>query len=175
MRIVLLGYMGSGKTTVGKLLAKQLKLQFFDLDQYIEEKEERTVADIFGDLGELYFRNREHRYLAELLEGKDDFVLSVGGGTPCYGNNLEVILKSTENVFYLKVPIEQLTKRLSKQKAQRPLVSHIADEELPEFIGKHIFERSRFYHQAHITIDTGDKDPEFIVADIESKLKKGFK
>lgn len=172
VKIVLLGYMGSGKTTVGEHLAEKLKLQFLDLDAYIEKKEKMFIADIFGNRGELYFRKREHQYLAEVLGQQDDFVLSVGGGTPCYGTNLEVILSSTDKVFYLNVPISKLVERLSKQKGQRPLIRHISDDELPEFVGKHLFERSAFYNQAHSTIYCGSKKPEGIAVEILNILDK---
>ncbi|MDT7829911.1 shikimate kinase [Pricia sp. S334] len=172
MKIILLGYMGSGKTTVGKKLARQMGLQFLDLDDYIEEKEKLSVADIFGDKGELYFRKKEHQYLNELLLRKDNFVLSVGGGTPCYGKNMETILKGSENVFYLKVPIGQLAQRLSQQKSTRPLIRHIPDGELPEFIGKHLFERSEFYNQAHTVIDCGSNEAIDIVADIMNSMQQ---
>ena len=164
--------MGSGKTTVGKLLAERSELQFLDLDDFIEKKEKMAIADIFENKGELYFRKKEHRYLTEVLEQQDDFILSVGGGTPCYGNNLEVILNSTDTVFYLKVPIPQLVQRLSEQKAQRPLIRHIPDDELPDFIGKHLFERSGFYNQAHTVIDCGSKEPTLVVEEIFSLLDK---
>lgn len=171
MKIVLLGYMGSGKTTVGKQVAERLKLQFWDLDNFIEKKEKMSIADIFGLKGELYFRKQEHIHLKEVLQ-QDNIVLSVGGGTPCYGKNLDTILNNSKNVFYLKVPIAQLAQRLSEQKAQRPLVTRIPDDELPEFIGKHLFERSGFYNQAHVVIDCGSKEPASVVEEIVYVLDK---
>lgn len=164
--------MGSGKTTVGRQLAEQLELQCLDLDDYIVEKEGMSIPEIFKNRGELYFRKREHQYLVEVLRQQDDFILSVGGGTPCYGKNLGVILESTDNVFYLNVPIPQLVERLSKQKAQRPLVRDISNEELPEFIGKHLFERNAFYNQAHSVIYCGNKPPEDIAVEILEVLDK---
>lgn len=172
VKIVLLGYMGSGKTTVGMQLAEQLKLQFLDLDACIENKEKMSIADLFANRGELYFRNREHQYLIEVLGQQDGFVLSVGGGTPCYGTNLDVILDSADAVFYLNVPIPELVKRLSEQKAQRPLIRNIPDDELSEFIGKHLFERSAFYNQAHFTVYCGSKRPEDIAIEILTILDK---
>jgi len=166
--------MGSGKTTVGRHLAEHLKLRFLDLDAYIEKKEKSTIADIFKNRGELYFRKREYQYLLEVLGLQDDVVLSVGGGTPCYGSNIEAILGSTEAVFYLNVPIPQLVERLSQQKAQRPLVRDISDEALPEFIGKHLFERGAFYNRAYFTIYCGSKGPKTIATealDILDKIK----
>ena len=166
MQTVLLGYMGSGKTTLGKLLGKELNLPFLDLDAYIEAGEERSISEIFEDKGELYFRKKEHFYLLEILSKKTGFVLSTGGGTPCYGNNLDAFLKSKAIIIYLKVPIMELSKRLEKQKASRPLIRHIPDAELPEFIGKHLFERNHFYNQADTTIDCGGKDPDDILKEI---------
>ena len=148
--------MGSGKSTVGKHLASLLKLQFLDLDAYIEKAEKMSIPEIFEGRGELYFRKKEHSYLVEIFEKKKDFILSTGGGTPCYGNNLATILSGTDNVFYLKVSIPELTKRLSKEKKERPLISNISDGDLPEFIGKHLFERRNYYAQApHILLCDG--------------------
>ncbi len=170
VKIVLLGYMGSGKSTIGRLLAHKKDLEFIDLDNYIEEAESMSVSDIFKNKGELYFRKKEYEYLNEVLAQKDDFVLSTGGGTPCYGNNIQAILENTENAFYLKVSIPELTKRLLKEKDERPLVMNIAEEELPEFIGKHLFERSYYYNQAKKVISCDAKDPQEIVAEMEEAL-----
>ena len=166
LKIVLLGYMGSGKSTVGKHLSALLNLQFIDLDNYIEEAEKMPVSEIFERKGELYFRKKEHSYLTEIVEGQKEFILSTGGGTPCYGNNLNTILSSTDNVFYLKLSISELAKRLSKEKLERPLISNIPDEGLSEFIGKHLFERIPYYGQAHHTIECGNKNPYEIAEEI---------
>ena len=99
MKIVLLGYMGSGKTTIGMKLAEFLDFDFLDLDHYIEEAEGVSIAEIFQSKGEIYFRKKEHDYLKKILSNKKDFVLSTGGGTPCYGVNMDVILNGTKNVF----------------------------------------------------------------------------
>jgi len=167
MQIVLLGYMGSGKSTVGCLLANDLNLDFIDLDAYIEAEEEKTISSIFGKEGEIYFRKKEAKSLREILKSKDDFVLSIGGGTPCYANNMKAISDSTANVFYLKVTIEELVSRLSKEKQERPLIKDIADQELPEFIGKHLFERSFFYNQAFHKVSCGAKSAFEVVAEIK--------
>lgn len=170
MRIVLLGYMGSGKTTVGMTLAKVMKLKFIDLDTFIESSEEATIPEIFDAKGEVYFRKKEYEYLKQLLHERDDFILSTGGGTPCYGENMKTILESTENVFYLKTSIKELINRLSKEKEHRPLIKNIADDNLPEFIGKHLFERSFFYQRAHHTITCDKKSPGMISSEIEKLL-----
>lgn len=152
MKIVLVGYMGSGKSTIGRLLAKKLKYVFIDLDEYIESSERSDIATIFEKKGEIYFRKKEYGYLKEILENKDDFVLSTGGGTPCYGENMTAISTETKNVFYLKVSIAGLIERLISEKENRPLIANIPNKELPEFIGKHLFERSYFYSRAQHTV-----------------------
>lgn len=170
MKIVFVGYMGSGKTTVGKLVAKRLKIKFLDLDAYIEKAEGQTIADLFSDRGELYFRKREFFYLNEILSSDTNFLLSTGGGTPCYGKNMEAITQATNNSVYLKVSLPALVKRLSKEKAHRPLIANINDIDLTEFIGKHLFERSFYYNQAALTISCDDTAPEELALEIEKRL-----
>ncbi len=167
MKIVLLGYMGSGKTTVGRQLAKELGLFFLDLDDYIEKREEAIISTIFSEKGEIYFRKKESAYLKEILSKEDGFVLSIGGGTPCYANNMSVISEATDKVVYLKLTIDSLAARLKKEKSERPLIKHISDKELTEFIGKHLFERSFYYSQAAFSITCDDKKLNEIVDGIK--------
>ena len=146
-----MGYMGSGKSTVGKQLASVLDYDFIDLDNYIIKKENRTIATIFSDKGEIYFRKIESQYLKEILSQENKVVLALGGGTPCYAYNLELI-ENDENVisFYLKLSIPYLSKRLFNEKDNRPLISHLENiEELQEFVGKHLFERVQYYSKAN--------------------------
>ena len=170
MKIILLGYMGSGKSTVGQVLAKNLGLQFHDLDAIIEARENQTIPQIFDQKGEVYFRKLEYRILQELLNNPSDFILSLGGGTPCYGDNMSAILKATQDVFYIHLPIPVLSQRLLNEKAERPLISHIPDEALPEFIGKHLFERIPFYSRAAHTLNAENKSAEKIAEEIEEIL-----
>jgi shikimate kinase len=170
MQIVLLGYMGSGKSTIGRLLAKDLDSCFLDLDSYIEEAEEKPIATVFREKGEVYFRKKEAESLREILKRNDDFVLSIGGGTPCYANNMKAISETTPNVFYLKVSIEELVNRLSKEKSERPLIQRIPDQELTEFIAKHLFERSFFYNQAFHKMQCDGKNTLEVVAEIKTSL-----
>ena len=172
MQIVLLGYMGSGKSTVGRLLAKELGICFLDLDNYIEEDEKMSISTIFSKKGEVYFRKKEAKCLREIFERTDDFVLSIGGGTPCYANNMKAIAERTPNAFYLKVSIQELVQRLLKEKDERPLIKNISEEDLPEFIGKHLFERSFYYMQSSHIINCDTKKPERIVLDIKEILSK---
>lgn len=165
MKIVLLGYMGSGKSTVAKQLAKGLKLPIIDLDDYIIDQEEMSIASIFETKGEIYFRLQESKYLKQLLEQKDDLVIALGGGTPCYGNNMELIKNASES-FYLKASIQTLCNRLIKEKDQRPLISSFDEAQLTEFVAKHLFERREFYQQSKHIISIDDKTIEAIVADV---------
>ena len=158
MKVVLIGYMGSGKTTVGKLLAKDLEFEFIDLDDYIEDNLNEKISTIFQEKGEIYFRRKESELLKEVLNDTGNLVIAVGGGTPCYGTNMDLILKETAFVFYLKLSIASLIERLHNEKEHRPLIAHLKDEDIPEFIGKHIFERGGFYSRAHFTINADNKD-----------------
>lgn len=163
--------MASGKSFIGKKLSETLKYNFIDLDDYIEMKENKSISSIFKEQGELYFRKIERKYLVEILERQDSIVISLGGGTPCYYSNMDLIAgaKSTQT-FYLRASIPTLVKRLKNEKQQRPLIAHIETEELLiEFIGKHLFERSYFYNQAQFTIDA-NKDVELIIKDVMTKL-----
>jgi len=168
MNIVLLGYMASGKSTIGKLIAENLNFEFIDLDDYIEEKVAMTVSEIFESKGEIYFRKSEHKYLKEILSKKSKYVLSLGGGTPCYTNNMELI-ESSKNVIsiYLKASIQELVERLLKEKEQRPLVTRFKNcDELTEFIGKHLFERNYFYNQSDVQIIIDNKSKNEIIEEI---------
>ena len=156
MKIILLGYMGSGKTTIGIQLAKKLFLNFTDLDEFIEEKEQKSIKEIFEQKGEIYFRKIEHKYLKQFIKENESYVLSLGGGTPCYAGNLDLILHDKNNLsFYLRGSISTLFKRLSENKIKRPLINDLSDNQLTEYIAKHLFERSLFYDKAthKISID----------------------
>ncbi|EDP95197.1 shikimate kinase [Kordia algicida OT-1] len=170
MTIVLLGYMASGKSSVSKLLGKLLALPVIDLDTYIEIKEEKTIAEIFETKGEIYFRMKEHQYLKEVLETKEAMILSLGGGTPCYANNMNLIHEYTKDTFYLQTSIPEIINRVKDEKAKRPLIRNISDEDLPEFIGKHLFERNVFYQQATHHIFTDNKTIEILVEEIRESL-----
>ncbi|WP_299530447.1 shikimate kinase [Ulvibacterium sp.] len=170
MKIVLVGYMGSGKSTIGKILADGLGLDFLDLDSYIEQSEGVTIPELFKKKGEIYFRKKENEYLRQILQKEHNFVLSTGGGAPCYGNNMEIILRGTKNVFYLKVSIGELVRRLATQKSERPLIKNIPDSDLLEFIGKHLFERGFFYEKAWQTIVCDGKDTQEIAQEIRTFL-----
>lgn len=169
MKIILIGYMGSGKSIVGLSLAHKLKISFIDLDNYISEKEQSSVSEIFKLRGEIYFRKKETFYLQEILNDVDNVIIATGGGTPCFGNNME-LLKNKSETIYLKTSINSLVKRLIPNKQKRPLISHLYDEDLPEFIGKHLFERAPYYQQSEFIVATDNKSIQEIVDEIESML-----
>lgn len=149
MKHVLCGYMGCGKSHIGKKLAQRLHWPFFDLDREIEKRESKNIQEIFQKKGEIYFRKREMEVLKELVSQPENFVLALGGGTPCYGENLTTIQQSGAFLHYLKVSLDNLTQRLWAEKDSRPLISQIEDREtLEEFIQKHLFERQFYYLQA---------------------------
>jgi shikimate kinase len=164
--------MGSGKSSVGRILAKKLNYNLIDLDDYIEEKEKLTVKEIFKTKGEIYFRKKETEYLKELLLLKQNTVLALGGGTPCFAGNMEAIIASDNAIsIYLNGSLPFLSKKLFKKKAKRPLIAHIETEALmTEFIGKHLFERSFFYNKAEIKIVTDNKAKDDIAEEIVAKL-----
>ena len=131
-RIILIGYMGSGKTTVGRALAKALGLQFYDLDWYIESRRRKTVAQIFAERGEEGFREIERNMLHEVAEF-ENIVLSCGGGTPCFFDNIDY-LNQQGDVIWLKASPEVLYKHLLMGKTERPLLKGKSSEELVSFI-----------------------------------------
>ncbi|GAB1309064.1 shikimate kinase [Urechidicola sp. KH5] len=169
MKIVLIGYMASGKSAIGIELANTMQLPLIDLDSYIEAKEKMTISKIFEDKGEIYFRVKETTYLKQLLEETTNAIISVGGGTPCYGTNMNIIIEKSTPV-YLKTGIKTLHDRLIKEKAHRPLVASIKDEDLMEFIGKHLFERTPFYEKSKAKVITDSKSIKEIVAEIQKLL-----
>ncbi len=171
MKIILLGYMGSGKTTIGTQLAKKLYQDFTDLDEYIEKKENKTITEIFKEKGEIYFRKIEHTYLKKFINENDTYVLSLGGGTPCYANNMNIISKETDlHSIYLKASVGTLYDRLKNNSSKRPLLAKLTKESLIEYIAKHLFERNIYYEKAKHRISINSKGIDAIVAEIRILL-----
>jgi shikimate kinase len=170
MQIILLGYMASGKSTIGKVVSKKLNINFIDLDDYISEQEKMSVPEIFKMKGEIYFRRIENTYLKEILNSEGNFVLSLGGGTPCYANNMEEINNSEAISIYLQGNVPTMVKRLIKKKSKRPLIASLGDDQIPEFVAKHLFERRFFYEQAKMTIKIDEKSKKQVAEELEKLL-----
>lgn len=169
-KIVLVGYMASGKTEIGKLLSKKLDLPFFDLDQLIENELSKTINQIFEEKGEIFFRKKEHEVFKSKINSNESFVLSLGGGTPCYANNHEFLQKEDVISIYLKGNIATLIDRIKINKAKRPLLKDLEDDELTEYVAKHLFDRSFYYNQCKYVISIDDKSPFDAVEEIQKIL-----
>lgn len=170
MKIYLMGYMGSGKTTVGGMLAEQMKLEFVDFDRYVEKESGKTIAEIFDTLGEVKFREMEHECLKKLLP-KSDVVISLGGGTPCFHNNIELINKNGISIF-LDEDVRSLTKRLAPAKDNRPLIGNLNEKELELFIETNLAKRLPIYNQAHISVNTRDQTADSVVKEVRKKISE---
>lgn len=150
MRIFLIGFMGCGKTSVGKKLAHKLNLQNLDLDQIIESQSGKTISQIFEAEGEEAFRKLERDVLHLLLE-KDNYVLSCGGGTPIFFDNLES-MKASGKTVYLEMNPAALYSRLKNETHKRPLLKEKNEEQIKEFISENLNNRKKYYEQADIII-----------------------
>jgi len=151
-KIILLGYMGCGKSTIAKELSNKIGIPFIDLDEFIEKKVKMSIKTIFADKGEIYFRKLEHECFVELLNYTEPIIIGLGGGTPCYANNHELLKRDDVQSIYLKASIETLVDRLSLNKSNRPLIANKNDAEMKEFIATHLFERSYYYNQAQHSV-----------------------
>lgn len=165
-KIIVSGYMASGKTSVARELGRYLRYPVVDLDSEIEQREGMGIPEIFEKKGEVYFRKAEHRILVDLLSQPGNMVLSVGGGTPCYANNhLEFIGNGKVSVF-LKTSVPELARRIEADGTIRPLVKGLSGEPLEQFIAQHLFERNDFYRHARYSVNTDGRTPEEIAREI---------
>jgi len=169
-KIILLGYMGSGKSTIAKSLAEKTQMQLFDLDKIIEDRTNLSIKSIFETKGEVYFRKLEHEIFKELIASDESSIISLGGGTPCYANNHEMLNGDGIASFYLKGSIETLYERLVSTKENRPLIADQSEDEMKEYIAKHLFDRSFYYNQATHKVAIDEKSIEDVVKDILKKL-----
>ena len=163
--IYLIGYMGVGKTTLGKQLSKQLQLPFLDTDFEIEKKENKSVSEIFKDEGELYFRMLETKLLTQI---KNNGIVACGGGIPMHNDNMSIINKKGISI-YLKASADYLTNRLKNEKQHRPLIANMLNEELEDYIKKGLQNRSPFYNLAHHTIIV-DKSKDKVLREVNSLI-----
>ena len=164
--------MGSGKTTIGQKLSSHYKLPFIDLDQQIILHENNSIEKIFQKKGELYFRKIEYKILSKIISNSNQSVISIGGGTPCYFNSIELLNSNNRiHTLYLKTNLDILTNRLFKERDKRPLIKSIKSKHLlKEFIGKHLFERAIYYNKAKSILDTDNKSLDSIITEVEGIL-----
>lgn len=146
MRIFLIGYMGSGKSTLGRSLALELKMTFIDLDSFLEEKYFRTIPQIFAEEGEEGFRRKERKVLEE-VSAFDDVIVATGGGAPCFFDNMNLMNNSGFCIF-LDIATDALVSRLIHAKTERPLIKGKSPEELHDFINEMMLKRRPFYEKA---------------------------
>ena len=155
MKIFLIGYMGSGKTTIGKKLSNYLNYKFLDLDKYLENYYKSTIEEIFAVEGEDGFRKKEQKILDEVIKLHEDLVISTGGGTPCFFDNMEKInLAGTS--LYFKVGVEVLVNRLKNAKTQRPIIANKDEDELFSFISGHLAQRASYYEKAKLIVNASN-------------------
>ncbi|WP_212113312.1 shikimate kinase [Candidatus Shikimatogenerans silvanidophilus] len=169
MNLSLVGYMGSGKSSIGKFLEVILNNNFYDLDDIIIKKKKKNINKIFNFFGENYFRKEENKILKNFIKNNSNYILSVGGGTPCFFNNMEILNKKTIT-FYLKATPFSLFKRLVFEKKKRPILSKLNDKELYFFIKKHLKKREKFYNKSKIFINV-DKNN---IYNISNEIKKKY-
>ena len=165
-KVILIGYMAVGKTKIAKLLSEKMAVKHVDLDNLIEKKTNLTVSELFKQKGEIYFRKVEHEIFKEVIQNNDNLIISTGGGTPCYANNYLFLNGNNSISIYLNASLPVILDRLKSEKITRPLVANQSQEELKEFVAKHLFERSYFYNQATFKLDVDNKLPEVIVEEI---------
>ena len=154
MKLFLIGYMGAGKTTLGKPLAQRLQLPFIDMDAVLEEKEQKSITRLFEELGEAGFREKERDTLQKHTF-PENFVMATGGGAPCFFDNMDWM--NREGItMYLRARPEEIARRLEHEREQRPLLRQIKKEELAEVIGQRIIIREKFYMQAQLVVENNN-------------------
>ena len=172
MKIFLIGYMGCGKSSLGRKIAKSANMQFVDMDSMIEQKEGASVSDIFAYAGEEYFRRTERNLIEELAQSEDDMVISTGGGVPTWQDNMER-MNSIGESFYLRRSAKQIASRLSPHGRQkRPKLRGLSDEELVEFMTRNMAEREPFYQKATHVVECADKSDDSLIEYILGVIKR---
>lgn len=162
--------MGAGKSTVGKLLAETIGVPFIDSDEWIADKEQATVSEVFASKGEAYFRQLEKAFLDQLAH-EQTAVIAVGGGLPCFGDNM-LKLKELGLVVYINTSLQTLTQRLKNDRQNRPLLAAVKDEELFRFAEDLISIRKVFYKMAHVIVPNESNKPKELVEKIQKERVK---
>jgi len=167
MLIFLIGFMGSGKSYMARNLSPLLNYDYIDMDLAIEAEENKTIREIFEQHGEDYFRKKEHAFIQE-LDMADNLIVSTGGGTPCFNENMNA-MNAKGLTVYLNRSKEDIIMRLEKGKHKRPLIQHLTTEELSSFYDTKLQEREHFYKQAKIF--AGVKTPEEVAELLANYIK----
>ena len=165
--VFLMGMPGCGKSTIGKKLAKKIKFQFIDLDDYIEKKEKKSISSIFNDKGESTFRNLETHYLKEIISASQQTIVSLGGGTPCFNNNLEFINEKGISIYF-EAPLKLLRDRILAAKHIRPMFKDLNEKEVLGKLKDLIEKRKLFYELATYKINVLELNIELIINQIIS-------
>ncbi len=165
MKIFLIGFMGCGKTHLGKIISEKLNFPFFDLDEKIIEHEGRSINEIFQKEGEEYFRLLEKDLLHMITESHETFVMATGGGAPCFYNTIDY-LKKQGTVVWINCSTDCLYKRLLKEREKRPLLNNIPDKELKSYVIKKYSSRKIFYQQASVILPEENPDIDSVVSKI---------
>ncbi len=164
--IFLTGFMGCGKSSIGKKLANELNYNFFDLDKEIEKANHTTISELFNKVGELFFREIETKELSKIAETLNKTVVALGGGTVCFNDNLNVI-KQKGCLIYLQLDPKSLYSRLVNAKTKRPLLQNLNNDELLLFIETKLKERETYYLSSHIILNGLSLTPNRIINEIE--------
>jgi len=150
-RLFLIGFMGAGKSTLGKAFAEYAGLSFIDLDIFIENRFHKTISEIFAEKGETTFRNIERNALLEVSDF-ENIIIATGGGAPCFGDNIN-LMNERGTTIYLKVSVDELTARVGLHKHTRPLLKNLSGDELKQYITSTLSKREKWYNQAKITME----------------------
>jgi shikimate kinase len=169
-RIFLTGFMGAGKTTIGKELASRMSLSFVDLDLFIENRYHKTIPQIFAEKGEETFREMEQKALREVAEF-EDVVIATGGGAPCFHQNM-TFMNENGTTVYLNVSIDELINRITMHQYTRPVLKGRSDSELKRFVEETIAKRSEFYKQAQIIINVDNLDISLLCIQLKLEITK---
>ena len=161
-RIILVGFMGSGKTTLGKKVANRLQVPFIDSDTEIENHFKKSIGELFAEFGESNFREMEREYI-HALDLREDFVLATGGGMPCFADNMDR-LNDIGTTFYLERSAKELAHRLANAKTQRPLIEGLEESDLLSFIETKLQDREESYRKAKVILARNEQTPEEITS-----------
>lgn len=168
VHIFLIGFMGVGKTKLGKKLSRQLNYSFIDIDEEIISLTKKSINTIFQEEGEDYFRKKESEILREITTHKENMVISVGGGLPCYNDNMELMNKQGITCYLFR-PSKELYQRLLNNRSERPLLKDLSVEELEKYIADTLEKRVPYYEKAKITIGRDEQTVEGIIDSLKRK------